>query len=181
MTRNPENVSLKTFFARPAVACILVRNISIGDTTIPAVIRAIDPATRGAYVSFVRRLMGLMCEYLSQSYPVKYMTLPGTAIANVGVNPRHNVVGPSFRAIFLMPSNVELNVLRCVSSTAQSAAIPSLAVPLPAKQKSPLFPTKKTSLQHAVTPRFGGSSLKSFKFAVYAGNFERLRGDGVGV
>lgn len=160
MTRKPENVSLKTFVARPAVACILVRNISIGDTTIPAAIRAIDPATRGAYVSFVRRLTGLMCEYRSQSYPVKYMTLPGTAIANVGVSPRHNVVGPSFRAIFLIPSNVELNVLRCVSSTAHPVAASVLAIPLPARQKSPLFPTKKTSLQHAEMPKFGGSSLK---------------------
>lgn len=51
------------------------------------------------------------------------MTFPGTAIIKVGERPLHNVKIPSFRAIFLKPSRVELKVLRCVSSAAQSEAV----------------------------------------------------------
>jgi hypothetical protein len=47
---------------------------------------------------------------------------PGTVIASVGDNPRHSVVIPSFRAIFLRPSNVELNdlLLDCALCSSES-------------------------------------------------------------
>lgn len=104
------------------------------------------------------RLIGLRLLNRSQSYPVKYMIFAGTVITKVGDNPRHKEVTPSLRAIFRSPSNVELYDRFCVSSTAHSAPIaPILGA---AMQYSTLFVAKKTSLQHAVTPRFGGSVLK---------------------
>src|SRR3954453_16003671 len=86
------------------------------------------------------------------------MIFPGTVIRSVGESPRHNVVIPSFRAIFLSPSNVELNARFCVSSTAHSVPANSPILG-PARQYSPLFVAKKTSRQHAVTPRFGDEVL----------------------
>lgn len=82
----------------------------------------------------------------------------GTAMARVGDKPLQSVVNPSFRAIFRMPSNVELNVLLWVSSTAHPtpATSPTLGAAI---QNSPLLLAKKTSRQHAVTPRFGGNVL----------------------
>jgi hypothetical protein len=82
-------------------------------------------------------------------------------MTSVGDNPRHNVVIPSFRAIFRSPSNVELKVRFCVSSTAHPTPVafnsPNLG---PAMQNSALLFAKKTSRQQAVTPRFGGRLLK---------------------
>jgi len=117
---------------------------------------------------------------LNQSYPVKYMMFPGTVIASVGDNPRHNVVIPSFRAIFLRPSNVELNDLLCVSSTAHSAP-PKVISPTfgPAMQYSALLFAKKTSRQQAVTPRFGGRELNGFA-EVEESCWMAVRGDWVG-
>src|SRR5271156_3654273 len=107
------------------------------------------------------------------------MTFAGIAISRVGLKPRHSVKKPSFRAIFLSPSKVELNVLRCVSSTAQSAmAVAAGTAPFPlAKQNCALSPTQNTSRQHAVIPRSGGSFLNELE---YAWNFERLRGENCG-
>jgi hypothetical protein len=53
------------------------------------------------------------------------MTLAGIAIKRVGLSPRHSVYTPSFLAIFRIPSSVELNVRRWVSSAAQSEMIAS--------------------------------------------------------
>ena len=52
---------------------------------------------------------------------------------------------------------MDVKVLRCVSSTAQSAVV-AVALLL-AMQNSALSPTQKTSRQHAVTPKSGGSCL----------------------
>lgn len=82
------------------------------------------------------------------------------------------------RAIFFNPSNVEVNVFRCVSSTAQSAATAEVdADEFPAKQNWPLFPTQKTSRQHEFTPKSGGNCLKDVE---YAGKRERFNGTGPG-
>jgi hypothetical protein len=116
----------------------------------------------------------------NQSYPVKYMIFPGTVIANVGDSPRHNVVMPSFRAIFLNPSNVELNVFLCVSSTAHSAPTRLISPTFgPAMQYSALLFAKKTSRQQAVTPRFGGRVLNGCG-EVEASFWMVVRGDWVG-
>ena len=53
------------------VACILVRNISIGPTAIAAITRAAEPAARGTYASLICWYIGLLCEYRNQSYPAK--------------------------------------------------------------------------------------------------------------
>lgn len=87
-------------------------------------------------------------------------------MTSVGDSPRHKVVTPSLREIFLNASKVELNVRLCVSSTAQSSAAAEFAfliVPIsgPATQYSMLLPIKKTSRQHAVTPRFGGGDANA--------------------
>lgn len=122
--------------------------------------------------------MGLLSLYRNQSYPVKYIIFAGTVITSVGERPLHNVVIPSFRAIFRKPSKVELIVLLSVSSTAH-AAVERLISPIlgAAKQYSPLL--KKTSRQHAVTPRFGGRELKAR--GEFAASFAIVvRGEGTG-
>jgi len=85
--------------------------------------------------------------------------LAGTPITSVGESPRHRLVNPSFRAILRRPSIVELKVFFCVSSTTHA---PPLMSPIfgAAIQISAPFDAKKTSRQHDVTPRFGGSVLK---------------------
>ena len=93
------------------------------------------------------------------------MTFPGTAIAKVGLSPRHNVVIPSFLAIFRSPSKVEFIFLFCASSAAHSAAREDAgfcdkATEGPATQNGALLLTQKTSRQQAVTPRFGGKLEK---------------------
>jgi len=87
--------------------------------------------------------------------------LAGTVMTNVGDSPRHKVVIPSFRAIFRSPSKVELNDRLCVSSTAHSAPTDLLISPIlgAAMQYSAVLVAKKTSRQHAVTPKFGGRVL----------------------
>ena len=85
-------------------------------------------------------------------------------MTRVGESPRHSELTPSLRAIFRSPSNVEVKVLRRVSSTAQSAAelegemtgVLMAAVGEPAAMQTEVLLTQKTSRQHAVTPRFGG-------------------------
>ena len=67
------------------------------------------------------RRRGLWDEYRNQSYPAKYITFAGTAIASVGLRPRHSVLGPSFLAIFRRPSSVLVKTLLCASSAAQVA------------------------------------------------------------
>jgi len=150
----------------------------MGLTTPAATVLAIPPTTSGAILSD-SRLKGLMELYLSQSYPVKYMMFAGTAIASVGDRPRHKLVIPSFLAIFRSPSNVELIVRRWVSSTAHSvpATSPTRGAAI---QYSALLLAKKTSRQHAVTPRFGGGVLKvrgeeaaSFETVVRGDSWER--------
>ena len=83
------------------------------------------------------------------------------AITSVGVRPRQREVSPSLRAIFRRPSSVDVIVLRRVSSTAQSVVergerCEMLEVAGDAMQNWALLFTQNTSLQHAVTPRFGG-------------------------
>lgn len=95
-------------------------------------------------------------------------------MTRVGLRPRHRDLGPSFRAIFRSPSRVDVNVLRLVSSTAQSAAneavllgaaaLMALRLGL-AMQKRALLLTQNTSRQQAVTPRLGGRLLNAVGFA----------------
>lgn len=89
-------------------------------------------------------------------------------MTRVGLRPRHRELRPSLRAILRRPSSVEVNVLRLVSSTAQSAAegpalLGAAALMLlrlgSAMQKRALLLTQNTSRQQAVTPRFGGRLL----------------------
>jgi len=124
--------------------------------------------------------MGLILLNRNQSYPVKYMIFAGTVMSSVGDKPRHNVLIPSFRAIFLNPSNVELKVLLWVSSTAHSAPA-TLTSPNfgAAKQYSALLVAKNTSRQQAVTPRLGGGVLKVCG-EVEANLLIVVRGDWVG-
>lgn len=86
-------------------------------------------------------------------------------MTRVGDNPRHKVVIPSFRAIFRSPSKVELNVRFCVSSTTHSALASAFTSPTfdSAMQYSAVLFAKKTSRQHAVTPRFAGIGLKDWR------------------
>lgn len=84
-------------------------------------------------------------------------------MTRVGESPRHSELIPSLRAIFRSPSNVEVKVLRRVSSTAQSAAedgemagVLMAAEGEPAAMQTEVLLTQKTSRQHAVTPMFGG-------------------------
>lgn len=101
------------------------------------------------------------------------MTFAGMAMTRVGERPRQREPSPSFRAIFRNPSNVELNVFWRVSSIAQSAMGKEAEEEDPcgkaailgtefsaAMQKEEVLLTQKTSRQHAVTPRFGGSFPK---------------------
>lgn len=87
------------------------------------------------------------------------MTFAGIAMRSVGDKPRQRDGKPSFRAILRRPSSVEVNVLRRVSSTAQSAAeVPGAFVregEVAMQYGEALF-TQKTSRQHEVTPMFGG-------------------------
>lgn len=103
----------------------------------------------------------------------------GTVMSRVGESPLHRVVIPSFLAIFRSPSKVELNVFFCVSSTAHSAPpiVPDLGAAM--HSSPPLLVAKKTSLQHAVIPRFGGNELKGGREDV-ASSRMALRGDGDG-
>lgn len=100
------------------------------------------------------------------------MTFAGIAITKVGERPRQRELSPSFRAIFRNPSNVELNVLWRVPSTAQSAigidaaedgcekaAVAGTEFSATMQTEEVLL-TQKTSRQHAVTPRFGGKFSK---------------------
>jgi hypothetical protein len=158
-------------------ACIRVRNNSIGLTTSAAITRAEDPAISGVYLSemWSGESGENRTEVRSQSYPAKYMTLPGTAMSRVGESPRHNVVTPSFRAIFRIPSSVELIVRRSVSATTHVSACicdvwdedaigsvetgpdaDAVESEASATQYGVLLLTQKTFLQHAVTPRSGG-------------------------
>src|SRR3569833_2312573 len=104
------------------------------------------------------------------------MMFAGTAMAREGDRPRHDVVKPSLRAIFLSPSSVELKVRCCGCSTAQSVApaggtpIPPILVP--ATQYSALLFIKKTSRQHAVTPRLDGRKV----FGAVAASFCKSAG-----
>lgn len=86
-------------------------------------------------------------------------------ITRVGDSPRHSELIPSLRAIFRSPSNVEVKVLRRVSSIAQSAAeagdemmavLATAEGDSAAMQTEEVLLTQKTSRQQAVTPRFGG-------------------------
>ena len=97
------------------------------------------------------------------------MMLPGTDMTRVGERPRHSVVKPSCRAIFLKPSSVELKVLRCTCSTAQSAetAAPVAEGPTGATQPSTLLFMKNTSLQHAVTPRLEGRKAFGLEIGIF--------------
>jgi hypothetical protein len=93
------------------------------------------------------------------------MTFAGIAITKVGLSPRHRVRGPSFRAIFRSPSNVEVKVFRCVSSAAHAATDLFVVVSViemlgAATQKLALLEIQKTSLQQADMPRFGGALVK---------------------
>ena len=107
-------------------------------------------------------------------------------MTRVGERPRQREVTPSLRAILRRPSRVEVNVLRRVSSTAQSAVaeederdvfkageISEPAEEALARQKREVLLTQNTSRQQAVTPRLGGRFVKFEKFI---GSGEGLRG-----
>lgn len=92
-------------------------------------------------------------------------------MSRVGLRPRHSDRDPSCRDILRSPSRVDVNVLRCVSSAAQSDAraagewLMLGARFCPTMQNWALSPTQNTSRQHDVTPIFGGSSLKALELA----------------
>jgi hypothetical protein len=99
------------------------------------------------------------------------MTLAGTAITKVGLRPLHSVLGPSFLAIFRIPSNVLVKVLLCASSAAHAEAevIPVLDMTVmlgvPATQYGALLLTQKTSRQQEDMPRLGGKFVKDWGFS----------------
>lgn len=107
-------------------------------------------------------------------------------MSNVGLRPRHSELTPSFLAILRNPSRVELNVLRCVSSTAHSdaavaAEAASILVPVELiMQNWALLLTQKTSRQQAVTPRFGGRLLNEVGVEEAAKERTAERDEGVG-
>lgn len=88
-------------------------------------------------------------------------------MTSVGERPRQREGSPSFRAILRRPSSVEVKFFRRVSSTAHSAeevvVVWENALMAGeddagvARQYSALLLTQNTSLQQAVTPRFGGT------------------------
>lgn len=173
MSCMPEMVARRTPFSAEWAACMRVRSISIGLTASAASTLAALPATSGAYTSPIPT-MGLRGLVRSQSYPAKYITLAGMAMSSVGLRPRQSVHIPSLRAIFRIPSRVELKVRRWVSSAAQSEMMASsmtAACEGAATQNWDWFCTQKTSRQQAVTPRLGGSCTKEGR---------RVEGDGLG-
>ena len=146
------------------VAQSRVRKSSRGEIAVTAIVLADDPANSGAHVELISE-NGLSGDVRSESYPVKYMTFAGIAINNVGDNPRHNEVAPSYLAIFTNPSHVPLILRLLVSSIRHASAKlddgdgdaenPD-AGDEEAMQNSALLLIQKTSLQHAVTTSSGG-------------------------
>jgi hypothetical protein len=89
------------------------------------------------------------------------------AMTSVGLSPRHNVLGPSFRAIFRNPSKVDVNVFCCASSAAHAATDLFVAPWVndtagDATQYGVLFDTQKTSRQHDDIPRLGGKLVNEY-------------------
>lgn len=86
----------------------------------------------------------------------------------MGLSPRHNDLVPSFRAIFLRPSIVDVNLVFCVSSAAHAAidlfgSLSVIDMAGVATQYAVLLDTQNTSRQHEVMPRLGGRFVKEYE------------------